>query len=437
MSMTLSLAMIVKDEAAHLGHCLDSVRGLVDELVVVDTGSSDATVQVARERGARVQAFPWTGHFAEARNVSLATATGDWILVLDADEAIDARDFPAIRAACAQADTPAWRLIIRNYAPDTTRSSMDQPMRPNPGGYQEGAGFALCGDSRNLRLFRRLPGVAFRGRIHELVDPFFEERGLAIRPLEAVIHHFGQTLAKRVELKKARYLDLARRDVADRPEVFQSHFSLILQAASAEDWPATLAAVEAMRRRFPGQESPPLMFAHAMALQNLGRHPEALARFEALLGLEPGHDLAYVRRGVSLAALGRPGEARALYRAALDRNPQFHLAYVLLSELEQALGDLGQARQALLAGGLACSADPALWHRLLSLDLAAGDLDQAVRDAWTAIQHCPGGGEGNWHRLVALHLLRQGAAAEGREVLARGLAAFPGHPDLARLMESC
>ena len=116
--MSLSLAMIVKNEAAHLGHCLDSVQGLVDEIVVVDTGSSDDTVAVARARGAQVTRFDWIGDFSAARNASLAQVTGDWVLVLDADEAIDPVDFPRIRQACAQEQVSGFLVLIRNYLPD-------------------------------------------------------------------------------------------------------------------------------------------------------------------------------------------------------------------------------------------------------------------------------------------------------------------------------
>ena len=79
----LSLAMIVKNEAANLPRCLASVQGLVDEMVVVDTGSTDDTVAIAESFGARMGHFPWTDDFAAARNESLRLCTGGWVLVLD------------------------------------------------------------------------------------------------------------------------------------------------------------------------------------------------------------------------------------------------------------------------------------------------------------------------------------------------------------------
>ena len=104
---TLSLAMIVKNEEKNLGHCLASVKDLVDEMVVVDTGSTDGTVALAESFGARLGHFPWTGDFAAARNESLRLSTGDWVLVLDADEAVDALDHPKVREAIAQEDCQA------------------------------------------------------------------------------------------------------------------------------------------------------------------------------------------------------------------------------------------------------------------------------------------------------------------------------------------
>ena len=84
--------MIVKNEEKHLVKCLKSVRDIVDEMIVVDTGSTDKTKDIAQVFGAKVFDFPWTGDFSAARNHSLEQATGDWILILDADEVISARD---------------------------------------------------------------------------------------------------------------------------------------------------------------------------------------------------------------------------------------------------------------------------------------------------------------------------------------------------------
>ena len=426
--------MIVKNEAAHLGHCLDSVRALVDEMVVVDTGSTDDTVAVARERGAQVSFFPWIGDFSAARNASLAQVTGDWVLVLDADEAVDARDFALIREACAQEKVHGFQLLLRNYLPDGNRMAMDEPAKPNPGGYTEGAAFAHCGDSRNLRLFRRLPGIAYQGRLHELMEPCFVERKLPILTLDAVIHHYGQTLAVRVETKKAVYLELAQRDVEERPGVLESHYNLVMQAMAAEAWETACQAVDAMRQRFP-KELPAITFVHALSLQYLGRHREALAEFDRLLAKAPAHASGFVRRGVSLASLGRTAEARKVFEGAIVKFPTFAVPRVHLAELEANGGNPDAARATLLAGLKRFPQDASVWNRLVRLGVEAGHPDEAVKDAWAAIQHCPAGGDGTWHQLVGLALLRQGAVEQGRTVFQLGLKAFPGHPGLARLLE--
>jgi len=95
--MTVSLCMIVKNEAANLAKCLESVADLVDEMIVVDTGSADDTKAAAKRLGAKVYDFTWTHSFAAARNESLAHASGKWILWLDGDEYFDAENRGKLR----------------------------------------------------------------------------------------------------------------------------------------------------------------------------------------------------------------------------------------------------------------------------------------------------------------------------------------------------
>ena len=104
---TLSLCMIVKNEEKHLAKCLASVRPVVDEMIVVDTGSTDRTVDIAKAFGAQVYNFEWTNNFAEARNYSLSKASGDWILVLDADEVISSMDYASLIEYCTKRRLPS------------------------------------------------------------------------------------------------------------------------------------------------------------------------------------------------------------------------------------------------------------------------------------------------------------------------------------------
>ena len=95
----ISLCVIAKNEEAMIADCLESVRDVVDEMIVVDTGSLDRTVAIAEAAGARVVTFKWCDDFSAARNASIKAATGDWVLILDADERLGAGQGAAIRAA--------------------------------------------------------------------------------------------------------------------------------------------------------------------------------------------------------------------------------------------------------------------------------------------------------------------------------------------------
>jgi tetratricopeptide (TPR) repeat protein len=142
----ISLCMIVKDEAAVLPRCLQSVQDVADEMIVVDTGSTDRTVEMAQQFGATVYHHPWTDNFAEARNESLRHAQGDWILVLDADEALMPDCLPAIRRAIQSPSCLAVTLLREEI------------------GAQQNPYSLLC------RLFRRHPQIRFQRPYHETVD---------------------------------------------------------------------------------------------------------------------------------------------------------------------------------------------------------------------------------------------------------------------------
>jgi glycosyltransferase involved in cell wall biosynthesis len=139
---TVSACLIVRDEAKRLARCLGSLRGVVDEIVVLDTGSQDDTIAIAESFGAKVGHFDWVDDFAAARNAALALATSDWVLSIDADEWLT--NASVLADAVAVADAIAYRVTLVNH--------LDQG-RKEP--------------ESITRLFRRHPAIRFEGCIHE------------------------------------------------------------------------------------------------------------------------------------------------------------------------------------------------------------------------------------------------------------------------------
>jgi O-antigen biosynthesis protein len=186
---SISLCMIAKNEEDCIGRAIQSVLSLVVEVIVVDTGSSDKTPAIAEELGARVHTFEWNGDFSAPRNLSLQKASGDWILVLDADEGIPEQDHGALRQMTGDKSI-CWEFMQRHYTPDHRRSNFLPVRGEYPQWEQDQSGYF---ESNCVRMFPNGAGIEYRGRLHELVEFSIAELGRHhIVRTHVRIHHYGQ-----------------------------------------------------------------------------------------------------------------------------------------------------------------------------------------------------------------------------------------------------
>jgi tetratricopeptide (TPR) repeat protein len=335
--------MIVRDEARHLPACLDAVRGFVDEIVIVDTGSTDGTQDLARARGARVLEWAWRDDFAAARNESLRPATGDWILVLDADETLLPGAGEALRRTVDDAPDDVVGFLIKIACP-----------RDGDGGMVRLNWFP--------RLFRNLPGVHFEGIIHEQVIGSLAGHG-RIEPAPVEARHAGYQLSDAEMAAKARRnLALLERQLRADPDYAPGWFQIaetqILLGRVDE-------GVEAYRRCLGLLETSRLTLPPgvvAVALQNLGAaliargdRDDGIASLRAALEVDPGLAPAHVHLGSAALAAGDFAAAEASFAEALAVSAQRAEAgeYEISPWLVHLLRGCALARQTKLAEALA------------------------------------------------------------------------------------
>ncbi len=184
-----SLCMIVRNEEKMLRDCLESVSGLVDEIILVDTGSEDKTIEIAKEFGAEIFNFPWLDDFAAARNESLKHARGEWILYLDADERISPLNIEKLRKALSEADEKLGALLCTI---ESLHYIDEDNQELHRGAYP--------------RLFRNLgyPKIKFTGRVHEQISPSIRDAGLGMLGSDIVIIHEGYNTTKDVMESKIK-----------------------------------------------------------------------------------------------------------------------------------------------------------------------------------------------------------------------------------------
>jgi GT2 family glycosyltransferase/Flp pilus assembly protein TadD len=246
---TLSLCMIVKNEEKHLVRCLKSVRDVVDEMIIVDTGSTDKTVNIAKIFGAKIYEFPWTGDFAAARNESLKYATGDWTLILDADEVIAERDFDELKTSIHKRSPSkaAYSIATRNYTNDIGLLGF----APNDGKHSEEAGAGWV-PSAKVRLAPRGKDIFFINPVHELLEPSLKSAKIPIYPSKIIVHHYGKLDIHKDAQKGEDYYLLGKIKYESDPTNLKAIFELAKQShllnkydEATELWLKLLALIEA------------------------------------------------------------------------------------------------------------------------------------------------------------------------------------------------
>ncbi|HEY6294781.1 MAG TPA: glycosyltransferase [Streptosporangiaceae bacterium] len=346
--MLVSAALIVRDEEKFLQACLDSLAGLADEIVVVDTGSADRSRDIAMDAGARVYDLPWTGDFSAARNHALSLARGEWILYIDADERVGEGDRAAVRSQLRQPGYIGYRLRLRP--------------RPGFSPYWE------------LRLFRNDPRIRFRGVIHENIWPavisYQEAGGGRIGLAELFLEHDGYEGDQ--QHKHLRNQPMLERSLAEDPSrVFSWCHLAGVREALGDGEGAEQAWGEAMRLvrgKVTRQPEDALPFLHQIE-KGLADGADVTGLLDEALGMF-GSNLQFVwLRGRALMTCGRAAEAISVFQGlvtagasgefdqswAYDLRMFGVLAYEMLAACHFSLGSYGEA---LRYYGLAAESDP-------------------------------------------------------------------------------
>lgn len=283
----ITLALIARDEEAHIERCLKSASGLDAEMIVVDTGSTDKTREISTACGAEVLNFPWIDDFSAARNKALEIAKGRWILVLDADEYLPSASVEAIRALTSNSAEPRCAYQLLN------KSSSDNGRTGTSG--------------LIVRLFPNDPRVRYEWPVHEQVATSLQRAGIPVEDTQVEIIHTGYSSPEVNAAKQARNLRILEK---------------MTQASDAVH--------------------PMVWFLKGGALLDLNRPEEALLAYiqcsQTTIPGETVHEASLVRRATCLADLKRFQEIRAIQPAHSEA--EWHPEFLLLrGQAEVSLGE--------------------------------------------------------------------------------------------------
>ncbi len=301
---TLSVCMIVKNESAFLGRCLQSVKEAADEIVVVDTGSSDSTVDIAKSFGAIVVETKWQNDFAQARNISLQHASYQWILWLDADDVVPRESISGLMELKKRPPECVFAMLIRNERPCNTGTEFMQ-----------------------ARMFPNRADIFFERSIHEQMMPSALRIGMKLENTSIVIEHHGyadpvvlkQKAARNVEMLLKEY-ESSGGDPVMLLEIADS-FLLIENYKSALMWYNTLLETPKCAEIFPAIASQAYCGLGNIHLKK-EEFQKAADFFNNALKLCPWRLDVYYNRAVALEMEGNKNGALQCLKCVIDMQPQ-------------------------------------------------------------------------------------------------------------------
>ena len=263
----LSFCMIVKNEERTLPRCLDSVRDLAGEMIVVDTGSTDRTPIVAAGYGAHVIPFDFTVvDFAGARNCAIAHAHGRWILMLDADETLNRAGAPRIEDLVARDEQAGYFLERHNYSSESAAPTTDYV----------------------VRLFSNRPNYRYRGRVHETIDASILSGGGRLHQTGIRIDHYFASDREARRRKNHWYIEILKEEIAADPGDDSRLDFLAAEYHQLEMFDEATAVAEQIVRIRP-LDARAHLFAGVYHLHYQHDPVRARSDFAAALKLRPGY----------------------------------------------------------------------------------------------------------------------------------------------------
>lgn len=363
--VNLSLCMIVKNEELALPKCLSSVKGVVDEIVVLDTGSTDGTPKIAREFGARIYHFEWCNNFSVARNESLRYVQGDWVLVLDADEVLVPEIVPQLKQAIKHNHHLVINLVRQEVgAAQSPYSLVSRLFRNHPDIYFSRPYHALVDDSVSWILSQEpqwqvayLPKVAI---LHEgyqesaiaYKDKFSKaqaamEEFLASHPTDTYVCSKLGALYVQTGLL-ARGVELLERGLASKgvnaQTMYELHYHLGIAYTRLERLELAITNYQAA---IHVAIYPMLKLGSYNNLGNLRRASGDLSgaktAYEMALQIDPNFAAGHYNLGMTLKALGCLKDAITAYHQAIQLNPTYAEAYQNLGVVLLKVGNVPES----------------------------------------------------------------------------------------------
>ncbi len=321
----ISLCMIVKDEEENIGRCLASVKDLVDEIIIVDTGSKDRTSDIAKEFGAKVFYLKWKDDFSLARNESIKHATYPWIMWLDADDYIkdeDKADFLKFKKILHMTEYMAFRMPTLSIR----------------------KGIFIKKDVNYLtRIFRNLAGIKFEGKIHEQVLPSISRLKGKVGTANIPIYHTGYEDSGTLIRKKQRNKKILEKAVREEPEnpIYLTYLGRTYMEEWLEGRGESIEKAEELLKKaielFPHTETNYLSYAYlnlSLIYYHTKRFEKAIEYAKEAIKINKDIESAYEVYGRSLMFMGRFQEAEKVFlqmEKNLDRESP---AYISISDFD-------------------------------------------------------------------------------------------------------
>lgn len=322
--MRISVCMIVKNEEEYLEECLKYIANQVDEIVVVDTGSTDRTREIAVRYAGKCYDYSFQDDFAAARNYSLSLAAGDWIMIMDADERIDENNLNKLKKSIEQCDDNIGGFHITKY------------------NFFKDGGWYI---SRGLKLFRNNPKIRFEGEVGESVSAAVKKAGYKNKEADVFVNHVGHGKPYRSRHNKnVLYLSIfSKRLKKDPNNVFLRAYVAVLERAEghldkAIEWIETSVELQGAKNDFMFQ----LFAGHVYKANERFRHAEACYR--QALQIVPNEENAISNLGTIYLCMGQMEKAIAILKDGILYNPtawflhmNLALAYEMNEEYENAI----------------------------------------------------------------------------------------------------